>query len=454
MARESLIEKMSDGIIFLDPEGRITDINPAAVSLLLPADFPLGRLAWEAFPWLEPYKDKAEAQAEILLEGASPRYLDLRISPVGEGHGLNGRLILLHDMTECKLTELELERRYQAEKLRVEKLEDLRTRMLEVSAELVQAPLLEKIVRNTMELLEVKIGELALYDADEEELTVAVSQGIGRTMEGHSLAVGEGVMGMVAQTGEPLMVENYRRWANRSHHYEGLPIYAVLGAPLRDQDELLGAIAVAADHESHRFSPADLALLVLLAQHAAQAIRNARLFQQKERLATIDLLTGLPNRKHFIDLAEIEVERAFRYHKPLSAIMLDLDHFKKINETYGHHIGDQVLTKVAQLCQKTLRKVDVYGRYGGEELVVLMPETNRDHAFLAAARLRALVEAAPIATAQGEVRLTVSLGVAELEGSGGSLERLLDALEKALIQAKLNGRNQVQVYPKRTGLLQ
>lgn len=447
MARESLIERMTDGVMLLDAAGRIGEINPAALSSLHPADSPVGRLAWEVFPWLEPYKGKYEAQAEIRLEGPPPLWLDLRISPLYQGHVFNGSLLLLRDITADKRSQAELEERCLAGKRLVQRLETLHAVFLGLAAELDPARLLERVVKEAMSLLDAGVGELALFDEDNRILSVAVSYGRERLAAGKTIAIGEGLLGMVARTGQPLLIEDYRLWANRAPWDSGLRV--ALGAPLIAGSELLGVIAAGSENESRRFSQEDLVLLGCLAQQAAMAIRNSRLFAHKERQTTQDALTGLYNRHHFYALAEVEVERALRYHKDLTVILLDLDHFKRINEAYGHQAGDQVLKMVAQLCQPILRKVDIFARFGGEEMAILMPETNRDRALLAAARLRAMIEAEPIGTPRGKVALTVSLGVAELKDEANNLETLLDYAERALAMAKDAGRNQVQVYPKR-----
>jgi len=172
------------------------------------------------------------------------------------------------------------------------------------------------------------------------------------------------------------------------------------------------------------------------------ALRNA--LEEVERLAFTDHLTGLYNHRHLFHLADREFQRARRYQLPLSVIMLDIDDFKRVNDTYGHAIGDQVLQEVAECCQKELRGVDVIGRYGGDEFVAMLPETGLPAACQAAERLRKSIAEKALDTKSGRVTVTVSLGVAVLDDEHLTPEILLDRADQALYVAKQSGRNRVR----------
>ena len=171
------------------------------------------------------------------------------------------------------------------------------------------------------------------------------------------------------------------------------------------------------------------------------ALRNA--LEEVERLAITDSLTGLYNHRHLFELAGHEFQRAHRYRLPLSVMMLDIDEFKRVNDTHGHAIGDQVLQGVAECCRKELREVDVIGRYGGDEFVALLPETGLSAACQVAERLRKSIAERALDTKAGRVTVTVSLGVAVLDDKHLTPEILLDRADKALYVAKQNGRNRV-----------
>jgi diguanylate cyclase (GGDEF)-like protein/PAS domain S-box-containing protein len=162
-----------------------------------------------------------------------------------------------------------------------------------------------------------------------------------------------------------------------------------------------------------------------------------------ERLATIDSLTGVFNRRQLASLATVELERAHRYGHPTSVVMLDIDFFKKINDTYGHVTGDSVLAGLAQLLTEIARTSDLVARFGGEEFVLILPETNLIDAQDVAERIRKKVADTPFIVDGHAIRITVSLGVTSSERSGQDFESLLKDADRLLYQAKQSGRNRV-----------
>lgn len=167
--------------------------------------------------------------------------------------------------------------------------------------------------------------------------------------------------------------------------------------------------------------------------------------QELQRLATVDALTNLYNRRHFFELGEHEVLLAQTNNRQITAIMLDIDHFKHINDTYGHACGDQVLRVVAQYCRNSIRDTDIVGRYGGEEFAILLPGADSQSAFTIAERLRYDVEHASMETDRGPISVTISMGIASsaMVPAAASLDALLDQADKALYMAKRAGRNRV-----------
>jgi diguanylate cyclase (GGDEF)-like protein len=190
-----------------------------------------------------------------------------------------------------------------------------------------------------------------------------------------------------------------------------------------------------------------LNMAVLIARVCGLAIAKTRLFQEFRQLATTDPLTGLHNRRHFFSLASNEFSRTCRYNRPLAALMLDIDHFKKVNDSFGHAAGDRVLSEVAQCCREALRSTDINGRYGGEEFVFLLPETDQDAAQAFAERLRRTIADLPIALEGHALHITASLGLASQTNDCPSLEALLDRSDQALYAAKRSGRNRVCTWP-------
>ncbi|MBF0354030.1 MAG: diguanylate cyclase [Alphaproteobacteria bacterium] len=165
-------------------------------------------------------------------------------------------------------------------------------------------------------------------------------------------------------------------------------------------------------------------------------------------LATTDSLTGINNRRHFMEIATAETERARRYGHTLSAMMLDIDHFKKVNDTYGHAAGDDVLRAMTKICSSILRKGDALGRLGGEEFAILLPETEIKGALTLAERLRENIAQAQVQSGIDTIRFTTSIGVSQLYPGEQSVEALLSRADDALYEAKNSGRNKVMPESK------
>jgi len=166
--------------------------------------------------------------------------------------------------------------------------------------------------------------------------------------------------------------------------------------------------------------------------------------RELEHQARTDFLTGIPNRRHFLELAEVELARAHRYRRPFSLLMLDLDMFKDINDRYGHRVGDLTLQKVVEVCRQTLRGVDIFGRLGGEEFGIILPETDTERARQVAERVRQAIAATPVPLVQGgAVFFTTSVGVATFCASDGNVDAVLTRADQALYNAKRSGRNRV-----------
>ena len=189
-------------------------------------------------------------------------------------------------------------------------------------------------------------------------------------------------------------------------------------------------------------------------QTEASLRQSEELYRQ---LAITDPLTGIFNRRHFFQLAQVELQRSHRYRHPLSVIIFDLDHFKQVNDTYGHAVGDQVLRAFAHLVSQGIRSVDIFARYGGEEFILLLPETGLEAGLAVAERLRQGVAAAPLPLLTQNLPITISGGVCSLEGAGLQaapppelLDQLISQADQALYQAKAGGRNRITSCQART----
>ncbi|MGA7194372.1 MAG: diguanylate cyclase [Anaerolineales bacterium] len=234
---------------------------------------------------------------------------------------------------------------------------------------------------------------------------------------------------------------------------------SVVAVPILFHNQIKGMIS-AQSYQANSYTNDDLELLEMLAAHAAIALENAKLFSEMQEIADKDPLTSpMYNRRKFYELAEREFARAKRYPASLSAMMLDVDHFKNVNDQFGHKIGDLVLKMIAQICMQNVRNVDIVGRHGGEEFIILFPATNAKSAAEVAERIRRQVVEANInnggqffETVNGTMispetmHVTVSIGIAELDGTYTSIDILVDHADRAMYLAKNEGRNRVKIW--------
>jgi two-component system, cell cycle response regulator len=210
--------------------------------------------------------------------------------------------------------------------------------------------------------------------------------------------------------------------------------------PLRTAQKVLGTVVLGA-HRSGAYDAEAVRQLEVVAMQAAESIYRARLFEQTERLATTDGLTGLTNHRTFQARLDAHLAQAQRYGKKLSLILCDIDHFKSVNDTYGHPIGDVVLRGVARTLLKEARATDVVARYGGEEFAVVMPETDGPGALVIAERIRERVKALAFDTGHGKLAVTLSLGVASFPANAAKKGDLLERADACLYHAKRHGRD-------------
>jgi diguanylate cyclase (GGDEF)-like protein len=215
-------------------------------------------------------------------------------------------------------------------------------------------------------------------------------------------------------------------------------------APLVLDQEVLGALGVSSSIPSI-FSAAELQLLTSFAATATAAIHNAILYSETQNLAATDPLTGQLNRRTFFELAQRELDRFQRFGRPLSWIMFDVDWFKEINDKYGHSAGDQVLISIAERCVQVIRHVDVFGRYGGDEFVILLPETEHQMAREVAERIQISVSHTPIVTEAGPISVSISMGITQATFDTDDLGLLLNQADQALYKSKRAGRNTITV---------
>ena len=308
--------------------------------------------------------------------------------------------------------------------------------------------LLVLIIDQAIEVVHASKGSLMLLEAD--ELVVRVVRGIDKITEEKILngeiqctkiKRGEGIAGRVAQTGEPLLIDDTlqdgRFKASKYSNVEN-----IMCVPLKVYDDTIGVINMSNKKEGKTFSREDLTIISTLADQAAVAINNARLYE----MAVTDGLTKLYIRRHFMQRFDDEYRRASRYGHQLSLLMLDIDHFKRFNDTYGHQAGDKVLVEAAKLYKRMVRSTDIVGRYGGEEFCILLPETYTKGAIAIAERLRQEMSNMTIMYKDAELKVTTSIGIATFPRDAKEPQDLIRKADIALYRSKEEGRNRVTSF--------
>lgn len=269
----------------------------------------------------------------------------------------------------------------------------------------------------------------------------------------------------VFDSGLPATVSNYSQWKSHNKAFDFHRFHAAASIPILVGETCIGVLGFARVEKGHVFTDEDILSASRFAAIAALAMENSRLYREIELLATTDDLTSTHNRRSIMEIAEREVKRSARYRRTLSILMIDADHFKKVNDTWGHPTGDMVLRNIAKQCMDQIRVTDsigrysqgdphsesVIGRFGGEEFVILLPETALEQALIVAERIRSSIERMdfqPLSEWQPkslQMKVTVSIGVASLHPERDGLLELLTRADKALYKAKAAGRNRICV---------
>lgn len=310
--------------------------------------------------------------------------------------------------------------------------------------------LLDRILQVLGELLECDEMVLLLYNPGAEELEVRKSIGIDpAAIRDVTFSLEEGITGAAARAQQLLYVPDVAA-DGRSLSYKSniSGTRSMVSTPLLVKGKLGGVLNLHKT-ESNAFTENELKLIQAIANQTAIALENARLYEQARNLSNTDELTGIANRRHFQEILKRETAHAKRYHSPFCLIMIDIDHFKQYNDTHGHLMGDTVLKKVAAILLQNTRGIDLVGRFGGEEFIILLPKTDREGAMAAAEKLRLRVAEETFSGAeesQPEGRITLSLGVSEFPTDSKDIYELINLADKALYQAKETGRNRTVLW--------
>ena len=268
------------------------------------------------------------------------------------------------------------------------------------------------------------------------------------TLRGTCLPAGQSVAGQVASTGLPLLVADVSKqpeYANQLEQEIGFAAQSILCVPLSVDSRIVGVIKLLNGPGQSQFTLQDQRILSTIADFTAIALENCRLLQKVRDLTTTDDLTGLYNSRYFQTLCEYEMERATRYGTELSMVFIDLDHFKQVNDTFGHLTGSRILKEVGGLIQEVIRKVDHGARYGGDEFVFLLPSTGKQGArAMADNLLRRMRERIFVSDCGNPIQVTASIGIATYPINAYCLQELIKLSDEAMYEVKRSTRNAVK----------
>lgn len=368
-----------------------------------------------------------------------------------------------HEATMARMETDHQRRLVEAERGRLVVLERLSTIGQEITATLDAVDILSAVNRHIGSMLDATA--LSLWLLDDDVLRPVFAEEDGKPVPGPRIPLTDPRSAAARAARERREILSERAAGPVS--FRQIPgkkrLFTALFAPLMVGDRVLGVISIQSaapcaydDHKRLIFRN--------ICAYTAIALANAANFQlltasheklvvaqqELERMANSDTLTGLANRRYFATVAKAEIARAIRFNHPLIVLMLDIDHFKLVNDRYGHLAGDVALGTIARLLEQSLRPSDLIARHGGEEFVALLPETDGPAALITAERLRKLVEAAKIETDGHSFQVTVSVGVARWQAPEPSIEAALARADQALYRVKESGRNGVIFDPAST----
>ena len=305
------------------------------------------------------------------------------------------------------------------------------------------------IMQKISDLLKPTHWSLLLMDPSGRflEFEVAVGEG-SEKLKDVKLPLDEGVVGWVAREAKPLIIDDAHRderWCKDMDEVTDFQTRAILCAPLVSKDTVLGVIELVNEIPG-AFTQSDMRLLNSLADYAAIAIENARNYQRLQEITVTDDVTSLYNSRYLHETLAREFERAQRYNQPFSLIFFDLDHFKNVNDAHGHLAGSRLLSEIGELVKESIRALDVPIRYGGDEFVIVLPQTDKEKAVHVARRMRlSLNEGVFLQGMDLAIRVTASFGVANYPADAQDKEAVLRLADEAMYRVKESTRDGIEI---------
>ncbi len=368
-----------------------------------------------------------QREALINLLGALSTTLEKELYPEARDEAI---LKLLNDlMSQERLLAVVM---HQADEL-----EALKKISVHLTSSLDLKQVLQAVVEEAMRLLDNAFAaHIFLYDKEKDKLVFGSAlQNDGTRNVAFAEPRPNGLTATVARTGQPIIIPDMGKhplYINTPNHWRG----SIVSLPIRVDDNVVGVMNLSRSQPGE-FSESQMRLITMLVDHAAVAIENARLHELVSQQAKVDILTGLPNRRALDEQLESEVRRASRSGRPFSVVMMDLDGFKRINDTYGHEVGDVILRQTFGMLNENIRATDFLARYGGDELTLILPDTDIEPSVLAVTKLQHRLGRLLIKLPDGnEISMSISGGIAQYPLHGKTASDLLRAADAALYRAK------------------
>jgi diguanylate cyclase (GGDEF)-like protein len=304
--------------------------------------------------------------------------------------------------------------------------------------------ILGAIMQQMEQFFEPESWSLLIVDEAERNLYYAVAAGRSSGDRNLRVDMGEGIAGWVAEHGEPVIVSdpgNDTRFAG----YTGPSVRSVICIPLCSRDRTLGVIELL-NYRVSTLTDQTMAFLRVLCDFAAIAIQNVRAVERIQELTITDDCTGLFNSRHLFSVTESELERSRRFNLPFSLIFIDLDHFKRVNDLYGHLTGSRLLAEIARTIKHNVRGIDSAFRYGGDEFIVLLPQTGKDAALEVTQRLLHSLRETRYLLSEGlDLRVLASFGIASYPEDGNSIQEIIGAADEMMYLVKNSSRGNIAV---------
>jgi len=311
------------------------------------------------------------------------------------------------------------------------------------------------VIDYATDLTRTPAGSLAMFDEEHGEMVLVASKGFSQhfsRVRRWKVRKGGLTTQILNHTGVTLIenLKKFPKYTNPILRQE--KVKAIAAIPLWNEGKILGILYVD-DFQPRVFSEKETSLLSLVSTIAATTIGKAKVLEMTRLMAITDELTGLFNHRHLLQQLSTELSRTQRYGRPLTLAMLDIDHFKRYNDTHGHLRGNEILRTLGDIIRRNIRETDIAARYGGEEFCIIMPETNRTKGKLIAERLRKAIADYPFKHAKKQPggAITISLGLASYPENAASPHDLIDAADRALYRAKSTGRNRVCISTTKHG---